>query len=526
MRRSRSTAASGLGRAPVHRLPVVGGTGLFRRRARYLLWSDIPNNRVLRWDEETGAVSIFRKPSNNANGHTRDRRGRLVACEHDARRVVRFEYDGAITVLADSFEGKPLNSPNDVVVKSDGSVWFTDPTFGILGFYEGHKAESENKPAVYRLDTATGKLTMVADDIPGPNGLAFRPTRKALCRGLARRAASRHPVLRRDGRRHEARQGHGADRCRAGRLARRLPVDIHGNLWCGWGMGSAELDGVRVFNASGKPIGHIDLPERCANLCFGGRYRNRLFMAASHSPCPVRQYPRRGGRLTSAADRANEHIVHGIDPVTRGGASPPASRLSTIGGIGMWFLAVALPAVQADLGVSRADISFGYTMNMLGFAGGVVAGRMVDRRGIVVTSIVSAWPVAGLRARTHHLVADAVLRRPGADRRQRRRHLRALVADVSHWFERRRGLAVAIATSGNYIAGTIWPPIVELLDPRPWLALRLLRRGSVLPRRHDSAGTHPRGADRPITRKRAPPPWLNHSRAMRSACRQTGCKSC
>ncbi|MDP2329516.1 MAG: SMP-30/gluconolactonase/LRE family protein, partial [Reyranella sp.] len=114
--------------------PVYFGDG------RYLLWSDIPNNRVLRWDEESGAVSVFRKPSNNANGHTRDRRGRLIACEHDARRVVRFEYDGAITVLADSYSGKPLNSPNDVVVKSDGSVWFSDPTFGILGYYEGHKA--------------------------------------------------------------------------------------------------------------------------------------------------------------------------------------------------------------------------------------------------------------------------------------------------------------------------------------------------------------------------------------------------
>ena len=198
--------------------PVYFGDG------RYLLWSDIPNNRVLRWDEETGAVSIFRKPSNNANGHTRDRHGRLIACEHDARRVVRIEYDGAITVLADSYNGKPLNSPNDVVVKSDGSVWFTDPTFGILGYYEGHKAESENKPAVYRLDPATGKLTMMADDIPGPNGLAFSPDEKKLyVVALARRAAPHDRVLRRDRRRHEARQGQGADRCRAGRLARRLP---------------------------------------------------------------------------------------------------------------------------------------------------------------------------------------------------------------------------------------------------------------------------------------------------------------
>ena len=154
--------------------PVYVGDG------RYVLWSDIPNNRVLRWDEESGNVTIFRKPSNNANGHTRDRRGRLIACEHDARRLVRFEYDGAITVLADRYNGKPLNSPNDVVVKSDGSIWFTDPIFGILGYYEGHKEESQNKPAVYRVDGKTGKITMVLDDLPGPNGLAFSPDEKKL----------------------------------------------------------------------------------------------------------------------------------------------------------------------------------------------------------------------------------------------------------------------------------------------------------------------------------------------------------
>src|ERR1700744_3483041 len=154
--------------------PVYFGDG------RYLLWSDIPNNRILRWDEETGAVSVFRKPSNNANGHTRDRQGRLIGCEHDARRVVRTEYDGSITVLAESYNGKPLNSPNDVVVKSDHSIWFTDPTFGILAYYEGHKAESENTPAVYRLDPHTGKLTMMVDDGAGPKGLAFSPDEKKL----------------------------------------------------------------------------------------------------------------------------------------------------------------------------------------------------------------------------------------------------------------------------------------------------------------------------------------------------------
>ncbi len=154
--------------------PVYVGDG------RYLLWSDIPNNRVLRWDETSGAVSTWRQPSNNANGHTRDRQGRIVACEHDARRVVRFEYDGSITVLADAFEGRKLNSPNDVVVKSDGSVWFTDPTFGILGYYEGHKAESELAPAVYRVDGQTGAIAKMADDVAGPNGLAFSPDEAVL----------------------------------------------------------------------------------------------------------------------------------------------------------------------------------------------------------------------------------------------------------------------------------------------------------------------------------------------------------
>jgi gluconolactonase len=215
--------------------PVYFGDG------RYLLWSDIPNNRVLRWDEETGAVSVFRKPSNNANGHTRDRRGRLIACEHDARRVVRFEYDGAITVLADSYNGKPLNSPNDVVVKSDGSIWFTDPTFGILGYYEGHRAESESKPAVYRLDPTTGKLAMMVDDIPGPNGLAFSPDEKTLY-VVASRAEPHRTILKYDvlGDGNDTKLGKGSVLIDAGPGGSPdgFRVDVDGNLWCGWGMGS------------------------------------------------------------------------------------------------------------------------------------------------------------------------------------------------------------------------------------------------------------------------------------------------
>src|SRR5688572_17263538 len=137
--------------------PVWFGDG------RFLLWSDIPNNRIMRWDEETGAVSVFRKPSHNSNGNTRDRQGRLLTCEHDARRVTRTEYDGSITVLADRFDGKPLNSPNDVVCKSDGSIWFTDPPFGILGHYEGHTAAPELPTSIYRIDGAGGTLTVVTD---------------------------------------------------------------------------------------------------------------------------------------------------------------------------------------------------------------------------------------------------------------------------------------------------------------------------------------------------------------------------
>ena len=147
---------------------------------RYLLWSDIPNNRIMRWQEETGRVSVFRKPSNNSNGNTRDRQGRLVTCEHDTRRVTRTEYDGTITVLIDKFDGKPLNSPNDIVVKSDDTIWFTDPPFGILGNYEGHTATPELPTNVYRFDPKTGSATVVAGDINRPNGLAFSPDESKL----------------------------------------------------------------------------------------------------------------------------------------------------------------------------------------------------------------------------------------------------------------------------------------------------------------------------------------------------------
>jgi gluconolactonase len=257
--------------------PVWFGDG------RFVLWSDIPNDRILKWEEETGAVSVFRKPSNFANGHTRDRQGRLVACEHGGRRVVRTEYDGSITVLMDSFQGRRLNSPNDIVVKSDGSIWFTDPAFGIMGTYEGHRAPAELPLNVYRIDGTTGEATAVAVDLRAPTGLAFSPDEKILY-VVESRATPNRLILAFD----------VVDDGRA--LANKrvfidagpgtpdgFRVDVDGNLWCGWGMGTAELDGVMVFSPAGKAIGRIALPERCANVCFGGRNRDRLFMAASKS---------------------------------------------------------------------------------------------------------------------------------------------------------------------------------------------------------------------------------------------------
>ena len=257
--------------------PVWFGDG------RYLLWSDIPNNRMLKWEEETGAVSVYRRPSNFGNGNTRDRQGRLVTCEHGGRRVTRTGHDGRLCVVMDSWQGKRLSSPNDVVVKSDGSIWFTDPPFGLLGNYEGHKAEPEVGQHVYRVDGDTGEATVVADDVLGPNGLCFSPDESLLyvveSRGVPHRKILAYDVSA-DGRSIHGKRvfvdaGPGTPdgmRC-----------DLDGNLWCGWGMGDEALDGVFVFAPDGTHIGRIALPERCANVCFGGLERNRLFMAASQS---------------------------------------------------------------------------------------------------------------------------------------------------------------------------------------------------------------------------------------------------
>lgn len=244
-----------------------------------LVWSDIPNQRMLRWAD--GTVSVFREPSNFVNGNTRDRQGRLVSCEHGGRRVTRTEIDGSITVLADSYEGKRLNSPNDVVVRSDDSVWFTDPTYGIKSDYEGYRAEPEQATRnVYRLDPQTGVLAAVVTDFGQPNGLAFSPDETKL---YVADSASSHDI---SAPRHirvfdiieGTRLSSGREFCS---LDNGLPdgfrVDIAGNIWTSAG------DGVHCFAPDGTLLGKILVPQTVANLTFGGPRRNRLFITATRS---------------------------------------------------------------------------------------------------------------------------------------------------------------------------------------------------------------------------------------------------
>ena len=260
--------------------PVWFGDG------RYLVWSDIPNNRMLRWLEDTGEVSVFRNPSNYSNGNTRDRQGRLVSCEHDSRRVTRTEYDGTITVLIDRFQSKQLNAPNDLAVHSDGAIWFTDPGYGIMSNYEGHKAAFELPANVYRLDPKTGAATVVATDLEKPNGICFSPDEKKLYiadTGGPRPAGEPHPI-----RVYDVVDGVRLGKGRlfadmAPGLADGIRCDVDGNVWAAAGWAGADFNGVRVFAPDGTLIGKIHLPEICANLCFGGAKRNRLFMAASQS---------------------------------------------------------------------------------------------------------------------------------------------------------------------------------------------------------------------------------------------------
>jgi gluconolactonase len=249
---------------------------------RCLVWSDIPNDRMMKWEEETGAISIFRKPSHYANGNTRDRQGRLVTCEMDTQRVTRTEHDGTITVLADSFDGKKLTGPNDVVVKSDGSIWFSDNGAGIRGNYLGHTATPELPYRVYRLDPQTGQLAIAVGDMKRPNGLAFSPDEKLLyvidTPGPGQRTIQLYDVVDNGTKTANRREFNSAEPGGSDGMR----VDVQGNSWCAWSGGEAE-DGVAVFAPDGKMIGRIMLPERCANVCFGGVKRNRLFMAASQS---------------------------------------------------------------------------------------------------------------------------------------------------------------------------------------------------------------------------------------------------
>jgi gluconolactonase len=247
---------------------------------RQLLFSDIPNNRIMRWDEETGAVSTFRRPSHHANGNTRDRQGRLITCEMDAQRLTRTEYDGTITVLAERFDGKKLTGPNDVVVKSDGSIWFSDNGAGIRGNYLGHKAEPELPYRVYRIDGRTGEMSIAIGDMQRPNGLAFSPDEQRLyvVDTPAEPKTTQVYDIASDG----TKAVNGRVFFATPGWADGIRCDTEGNVWCGFSGGEQE-DGVAVFAPDGKLIGRILLPERCANVCFGGVKRNRLFMAASQS---------------------------------------------------------------------------------------------------------------------------------------------------------------------------------------------------------------------------------------------------
>ncbi|HVT51018.1 MAG TPA: SMP-30/gluconolactonase/LRE family protein [Dongiaceae bacterium] len=251
---------------------------------RYLVWSDIPNNRMLRYDETDGSVSVFRQPSGNSNGNTVDNQGRLVTCEHSGRRVSRTEFDGSITTIADKYDGKKLNSPNDVVVKSDGSIWFTDPPYGILIDYEGATFQSEQKGGacrVYRVDPQNGKVEVVADDFDKPNGLAFSPDEKEMyivdTGASHKKNGNRHIrkfKLSADGRKLSG--GKVFATCTAG-LFDGFRFDRDGRIW------TSAADGVHCYDPDGTLIGKIRIPELVSNVCFGGPKLNRLFICGTTS---------------------------------------------------------------------------------------------------------------------------------------------------------------------------------------------------------------------------------------------------
>ncbi len=283
-----------IGNTPIQRLHTgmlwAEGTA-WNGVGKYLVWSDIPNNVQMRWLEEDGHVSVMRHAVNNSNGNTFDWEGRQLSCEHLGRRVTRYEHDGKVTVLADKWQGKPLNAPNDIIVHPDGGIWFTDPGYGILMNYEGAEARLEVKEAVYRIDGKTGKMEIVTDEMFKPNGLCFSPDYKKLY--IADTGATHYPNAPKNikvwdiadskslknGKQFISMDlpGKGAG------LADGIRADKDGNIWVGAGWVGAGYDGVHVFAPSGERIGMILLPEMCANLCFGGTKRNRLFMAASQS---------------------------------------------------------------------------------------------------------------------------------------------------------------------------------------------------------------------------------------------------
>lgn len=269
-----------LGNAPVKQLATgfdwVEGPVWFGD-AGCLLFSDIPNDRILRWIPGSG-ITTYRQPSNYANGHTRDRQGRLISCEHGTRRVTRTEHDGTITVIADSFNGRPLNSPNDVVVARDGGIWFSDPHYGIMTNYEGFTAEQENPCVVYRADPTTGVLDVMVDDMNCPNGLAFSPNEEQLYVADTGRMFSQDAQEIRvydmiDGRPVNGRHFHTiSSGCADG-----FRVDSDGNLW------SSAADGVHCIASDGRLLGKILVPELVSNLCFGGRAKHELYMTATTS---------------------------------------------------------------------------------------------------------------------------------------------------------------------------------------------------------------------------------------------------